>query len=63
MPAKKNEVQVIIPEIKIEHAQLRITGTSSLVVHKFSEKAKKQMLEKQTKTAKTSAKEAKKPCG
>jgi hypothetical protein len=53
MATKKNEVQVVIPEIKLQQAQIRIVGTSPLVVHKFSEKAKRQMLEKQMKTAKT----------
>jgi hypothetical protein len=61
MATKKNEVQISIPEIKLQSAQIRIEGTSPLVVHKFSEKAKRQMLEKQMKTAKTSAKEAKNP--
>jgi hypothetical protein len=61
LATKKNEVQVMIPEIKLQQAQIRIVGTSPLVVHKFSEKAKRQMLEKQMKTAKTSAKEAKNP--
>jgi hypothetical protein len=61
MAAKKNEVQISIPEIKIQQAQLRITGTSPLVVHKFSEKAKRMMLEKQMKTAKANAKDAKNP--
>jgi hypothetical protein len=61
MAIKKNEVQISIPEIKLRPAQIRIEGTSPLVVHKFSEKAKKQMLEKQMKTAKTSAKAAKNP--
>jgi len=62
MAAKKtNEVQITVPEIKLKQAQIRIVGTSPLVVHKFSEKAKRQMLEKQMKTAKTSAKDAKNP--
>lgn len=58
---KKNEVQIAIPEIRLETAQIRIVGTSPLVVHKFSEKAKRMMLEKQMKTAKTSARDVKKP--
>lgn len=58
---KPNEVEVRIPEIKLQTAQIRIVGTSPLVVHKFSEKAKRMMLEKQMKTAKTSGREAKSP--
>ena len=59
---KTTAVEITIPEIKLKQARIRIVGTSPLVVHKFSEKAKRQMLEKQMKTAKTSAKEAKNPC-
>ena len=57
----KKEVQIIIPEIKILTTEIRIVGTSPLVVHKFSEKARKMMLEKQMKTAKSNGKEAKNP--
>jgi len=62
MATKKTEPQVIeVPKINLKPATIRIEGTSPLVVHKFSEKAKKQMLDKQMKTAKTAAKEAKNP--
>lgn len=58
---KSTEVQIAVPEIKLQTATIRIVGTSPLVVHKFSEKAKRMMLEKQMKTAKTAAKDAKSP--
>jgi hypothetical protein len=61
---KVEEVTTIaVPEIKVQTANIRISGTSSLVCHKFSEKAKKAMLDKQMKVGKTTAREAKNPVG
>lgn len=58
---KKEEKEIIqIPEIKIKEAELTIVGDSPLLIHKFSEKAKAEILQKQMKKAKT-AKEAKVP--
>ena len=58
---KKEENQVIqIPEIKIRRAKIKIVGDSPLIIHKFSEKAKAEILNKQMKKAKV-AKEAKVP--
>jgi hypothetical protein len=51
---------VVIPDIRIEMAALRITGTSPLIVHKFSEKARKEILDKCMQKAK-SGKEPKNP--
>lgn len=61
MPTKKVENQeVSIPAISINTFQIKLVGDSPLIVHAWSEKAKRQMLEKQMKKAKT-GKEAKDP--
>lgn len=49
-----------IPRIELEHFQVKLIGDSPLIMHKWSEKAKKQMLDKQMKLAKT-GREAKDP--
>ena len=41
-----------IPDIKLEDHSLHLIGTAPLIVHAFPEKARKQMLDKQMKTAK-----------
>lgn len=56
----RKAVEVIIPEIQIKLATLRIEGTSPLIVHKFSEKARKEILDKCMQKAKT-GKEPKNP--
>jgi hypothetical protein len=53
-------IQVSIPEIQIKLASLRIEGTSPLIVHKFSEKARKEILDKCMQKAKA-GKEPKNP--
>ena len=53
-------MQISVPKIKIEQFQLTIVGDSPLICHKWSEKAKKAMLDVHMKKAKT-AKEAKNP--
>lgn len=53
-------VAVQLPPIDIRHMTIDVVGDSPLISHKWSEKAKKQMLDKQMKKAKT-AKEAKDP--
>ena len=59
--SKKEEKEIIeIPEIKIKEAVLTIVGDSPLLIHKFSEKAKAEILNKQMKKAKA-PKEAKVP--
>jgi hypothetical protein len=58
--AVKTAPVIELPRLRIETAQLRIVGDSSLVVHKWSEKAKEEMRAKQMKKAKK-AKEAKDP--
>jgi len=52
--------QVNVPAPVIEHATFRLEGVSPLICHKWSEKAKRAMLDKQQKKA-TTGKEAKDP--
>lgn len=53
-------VGAVVPEIRREHMYVRLIGDSPLISHAWSEKAKKLMLDKQMKRAKT-GKEAKDP--
>lgn len=55
------EKEVIIPAISIQTAMIKIVGDSPLIMHKWSEKAKKEMLDKQMKKAKTKGHDAKDP--
>ena len=52
---------ITIPRIDIQYAHIHIVGDTPLIVHKWSEKAKKERLEKQMKVAKTKGKDAKDP--
>lgn len=56
---KKEEV--MIPAINIQYATIKVVGDSPLIVHKWSEKAKKEILDKQMKKAKTKGHDAKDP--
>lgn len=60
--AKKKESSVLIelPALEIRAMEITLVGDSPLICHKWSEKAKRQMLDKQMKKA-TQAKEAKDP--
>lgn len=60
MATQKAEVIEIRP-IKIEKVTIRIIGDTPLIVHAWDEKAKKMMLDKQTKATKTASREAKNP--
>ena len=60
MPVKKEET-VYIPAINIQKATIKIVGDSPLIMHKWSEKAKKEILDKQMKKAKTKGPDAKDP--
>lgn len=42
---KTTEKTVFIPAIDIQHAAIKIVGDSPLIVHKWSEKAKKEILD------------------
>jgi hypothetical protein len=48
---KQDAQEVKLAGLAIEGLKLRLVGTSALIVHKWSEKAKKQMLDKQMKRA------------
>lgn len=54
------DTPISIPRIDMRHMELMIVGDTPLICHRWSEKAKKEMLDKQMKKAKT-AKEAKDP--
>lgn len=60
MAQKKEEVGIELPQIDIRLMEVTIIGDSPLIVHAWSEKAKREMLDKQMKCAK-GAKEAKNP--
>ena len=51
MTTKQDAQEVKLAGLAIEGLRLRLVGTSALIVHKWSEKAKKQMLDKQMKRA------------
>lgn len=55
-----HEEVIQLPKLDIQILELTIVGDSDLITHKWSEKAKKQMREKQAKTAKQ-AKEKRNP--
>ncbi|MDK1386381.1 hypothetical protein QN224_13275 [Sinorhizobium sp. 8-89] len=57
---KKQEIGIELPRLDIRLMEVTVIGDSPLIVHAWSEKAKREMLGKQMKTAKQ-AKEAKDP--
>lgn len=61
MATKKTEETVQIQALDIRKVNLRIVGDTPLIVHAWSEKAKRMMLEAQMKTTKTKAKESRDP--
>lgn len=61
MTAKKEETAVVIPNVEIKTAVLKIVGDTPLIMHKWSEKAKKEILDKQMKKAKSKGHDAKSP--
>lgn len=62
MATIKKETEIIaIPAIDIRNATITLKGDSPLIVHKWSEKAKKMMLDKQMKVATTKGHDAKDP--
>ena len=60
MAAKTTEILEIRP-IEIKKTTIRIVGDTPLIMHAWSEKAKREMLEKQMKETKTKARDAKNP--
>ena len=61
MATKTNEVSANIKPLDIKTLDVRIVGDTPLIVHAWSDKAKKMMLDKQTKATKTTSKEKRKP--
>lgn len=55
-----SETTVTLPPLRIETIRVTLIGDTPLIVHRWSEKAKKQMLDKQMKKA-SAGKEAKNP--
>lgn len=60
MAVTKKEETIEIPRIEIGYLEILLIGDSPLIMHKWSEKAKKEMLDKQMKVAKK-GREAKDP--
>lgn len=60
MPAKNVETIEINP-IEIQKTTIRVVGDTPLIMHAWSEKAKREILDKQMKKTKASAKQAKSP--
>lgn len=60
MTTKTQEILEIRP-IEIQKTTIRIVGDTPLIMHAWSEKAKREILEKQMKATKTKAKDAKNP--
>lgn len=58
--ATKNE-PIIIPAIDLKRVEIKVVGDSPLIMHKWSEKAKREMLDKQMKVAKSKGHDAKDP--
>jgi len=58
--ARPEAIAVEVPQIDVRQMEITLIGDSPLIVHRWSEKAKKEMLDKQMKKAKT-AKDAKDP--
>lgn len=60
--AKKDEtLNISIPQIELKYFTVKLVGDSPLIIHKWNEKAKKEILDKQMKKAKKAGKEAKDP--
>lgn len=59
--ASKNVELIEIRPIEIQKTTVRIVGDTPLIMHAWSEKAKREMLDKQMKKTKSSAREAKNP--
>lgn len=61
MATKKTEEVVEIKALNIKKVNIQIVGDTPLIVHAWSEKAKRMMLEAQQKTTKTKAREIRDP--
>ena len=62
MVSKKGSSEIIeVKRVEIRKAMVRIQGTAPLIMHKWSEKAKKMILDKQNKATKTKGHDIKVP--
>jgi len=61
MAVSKKDTAVSILPVQQKSVMVKLTGDTPLIVHAWSEKAKKMMLDKQTKATKKGAREAKNP--
>jgi hypothetical protein len=61
MAAKKAEEIIEIKPLDIREVKIKIVGDTPLIVHAWSEKAKRMMLEAQMKTTKTKARDVRDP--
>ena len=61
MAIKKTPEIIAIKPIQIQKATIHLSGDTPLIMHAWSEKAKREMLEKQMKVTKTKGREAKNP--
>lgn len=61
MNKKTNNEIVEIKPIEIKTVKIRLVGDTPLIMHAWSEKAKREMLEKQMKVTRTKARDAKNP--
>ena len=61
MAVAKNAETITIRKPSIAHVKVRIVGDSPLIVHAWSEKAKREMLDSQTRSNKTKKKPTKMP--
>lgn len=60
MAKKAEDVGIVIPKLELKEFYLKLIGDSPLIVHAWSEKAKREMLDKQMKKA-SKGREAKDP--
>lgn len=61
MKAAVKKEEIVIPAIDVRQATVKVVGDSPLIMHKWSEKAKKEILDKQMKKAKSKGHDAKDP--
>lgn len=60
MEGKEQQQQILLPRINIQRIKIKLVGDTPLISHRWSEKAKKEILDKQMKKPKQ-AKEKKNP--
>ena len=60
---KESRKEISVPAIDVQFATLKIVGDSPMIQHKWSEKAKREILEKQMKKAKAKGHDIRNPVG